>query len=145
MIAILGRQYGQRRWTRFESDQFKALFGEKRVTPSGAEDAMPSAFDRTAGIGGATFDPNGDVDAQAREIADLCALKLDQGRPARTAARRLRPLKSLASNPVGGLRAANHLCRVDRRTPTRPPGAGDGIVDTLRVLVPYEPSRCRRS
>ena len=85
VIAILGRQYGQRRWTRFESDQFKALFGEKRVVPVWAEDAMPSAFDRTAGIGGATFDPNGDVDAQAREIADLCARKLDERGPDRTA------------------------------------------------------------
>jgi hypothetical protein len=86
VIAILGRQYGQRRWTRFESDQFKALFGEKRVVPVWAEDAMPSAFDTTAGIGGATFDPNGDVDAQAREIADLCARKLDEGGLARPAA-----------------------------------------------------------
>lgn len=78
VIAILGRQYGQRRWTRFESEQFKGHFGENRVIPIWAKDAMPSTFDPTANIGGATFETEGDVDAQARSIADLCGRKLDE-------------------------------------------------------------------
>jgi hypothetical protein len=77
VIAILGHQYGARRWTRFESDQFKGLFGDHRVIPIWAADAMPTAFDMTAGIGGARFDPDGDIDDQAREIADTCGRKLD--------------------------------------------------------------------
>lgn len=77
IIAILGRQYGQRRWTRFESEQFKELFGEHRVIPIWATDAVPSAFDMTSGIGGARFDPDGSLDVQARSIADLCGHKLD--------------------------------------------------------------------
>jgi hypothetical protein len=77
VIAILGPQYGKRRWTIFESDQFKERFGENRVIPIWDRNATPSAFDLTANIGGATFDPNGDLDAQARDIADLCGRKLD--------------------------------------------------------------------
>jgi hypothetical protein len=77
VIAILGRQYGQRRWTRFESAQFEKLFGDHRVIPIWAVDAMPTAFDMTAGIGGTTFDPYGDIDDQSRSIAELCGRKLD--------------------------------------------------------------------
>lgn len=77
VIAILGRQYGQRRWTRFESEQFMKLFGDHRVIPIWAADAIPSAFDMTAGIGGARFDPDGNLDNQARSIADVCGRKLD--------------------------------------------------------------------
>ena len=77
VIAILGRQYGQRRWTRFESDAFKDRFGDHRVIPIWASDALPTAFDTTAGIGGEVFDPDGDLDSQALRIANICARKLD--------------------------------------------------------------------
>jgi hypothetical protein len=77
VIAILGRQYGQRRWTRFESDAFKDRFGDYRVIPIWASDAMPTAFDRTAGIGGEIFDPNDDLDSQALRIANICSRKLE--------------------------------------------------------------------
>jgi hypothetical protein len=77
VIAILGPEYGRRRWTRFESDKFKELFGENRVIPIWRSDAAPTAFDTTAGIGGAVFDAAGDLDAQAAEIATLCGRKLD--------------------------------------------------------------------
>jgi hypothetical protein len=38
---------------------------------------MPTTFDMTAGVGGERFDPNGDLDEQARRIAEVCARKLD--------------------------------------------------------------------
>jgi hypothetical protein len=78
IIAVLGREYGKRRWTIFESEQFKELFGENRVIPVWSKDAMPTAFDKTGDIGGATFDPAGDLDRQASEIAELCAKKLEE-------------------------------------------------------------------
>jgi hypothetical protein len=78
VIAVLGREYGKKRWTIFESQQFEELFGEKRVIPVWSAAALPTAYDKTAGIGGATFDPAGDLDSQAAEIAELCARKLDE-------------------------------------------------------------------
>jgi hypothetical protein len=77
VVAVLGRQYGQRRWTRFESDQFKGLFGENRVIPVWTLEAMPTAFDMSAGIGGEMFDPDGNLDAQATRIASVIGRKLD--------------------------------------------------------------------
>lgn len=79
VIAVLGPTYGKRRWTRFESEQFKELFGENRVIPVWSKAAPPTAFDTTGEIGGAFFDPAGDLDGQAAEIAELCARKLDAG------------------------------------------------------------------
>lgn len=86
IIAILGPEYGERRWTRFESEQFKDLFGESRVIPVWSKAAKPTAFDTTRDIGGATFDPDGDLDKQAGQIAGLCARKLDDAavQPAQT-------------------------------------------------------------
>lgn len=81
VIAVLGPEYGKKRWTRFESDQFEKLFGESRVIPVWSKRAMPTAFDTTGDIGGATFDPDGDIDRQAAEIAELCARKLDATAP----------------------------------------------------------------
>jgi hypothetical protein len=77
VVAVLGPGYGNRRWTRFESEQFKSLFGERRVIPIWSKVAAPTAFDTTGEIGGAVFDPAGDVDREAAYIADLCARKLD--------------------------------------------------------------------
>ena len=76
IIAILGPEYGKRRWTRFESEQFKEKLGET-VIPIWSAAAKPTAFDETANIGGATFEPTGDLDVQAAEIAELCGRKLD--------------------------------------------------------------------
>jgi hypothetical protein len=77
VIAVLGPEYGKKRWTRFESQQFEELFGENRVIPVWSKDAMPTAFDSTGDIGGMSFDPTGDLDRQASEVAELSARKLD--------------------------------------------------------------------
>jgi hypothetical protein len=77
VIAILGPQYGERRWTRFESDQFKDGFSEGRVIPIWSNAAPSSAFDRTREIGGLKYDPAEDIDEQARALAKVCAKKHD--------------------------------------------------------------------
>ena len=46
------------------------------MIPVVAKRAMPTAFDATGDIGGVAFDPEGDLDHQAAEIAELCARKL---------------------------------------------------------------------
>jgi hypothetical protein len=78
VVAILGPQYGERRWSRFESEQFEERFGTGRVIPIWSTDAPPTAFDRTRDIGGLQFDPSADIDDQAREIAQVCAGKHDE-------------------------------------------------------------------
>jgi hypothetical protein len=84
VIAVLGPEYGKKRWTRFESDQFEERFGENKVIPVWSTNAMPTAFDTTGDIGGVVFDPEGDLDRQAADIAELCARKLDDFAPAQT-------------------------------------------------------------
>jgi hypothetical protein len=85
VIAVLGPEYGKKRWTIFKSKQFEVRFGQNKVIPVWSTKAMPTAFDTTAGIGGVTFDPDGDLDRQAAEIAELCARKLDDLAPAAAA------------------------------------------------------------
>jgi hypothetical protein len=78
VIAVLGREFGRRRWTRFESDRFKARFGEGRVIPVWSTEAPPTAFDKTQDIGGIRYDPAGDLDQQAEEVAELCSRKISE-------------------------------------------------------------------
>lgn len=76
VIVVLGPTYGERRWTRFESEQFKARFGQGRVIPIWSTKAPPTAFDTTANIGGRSFDPDGNLAEQATTLASLCEKKL---------------------------------------------------------------------
>lgn len=78
VIAILGPQYGERRWTRFESDRFKEHFNLGRVIPIWSAAAPPTAFDKTRAIGGLSYDSNQDLDEQARRIAETCSRKHDE-------------------------------------------------------------------
>jgi hypothetical protein len=78
VLAVLGPQYGDRRWTRFESEQFRQRFDEGRVIPVWSTQAPPTAFDRTRDIGGLQYDPSGDLDDQARKIAKVCAGKHEE-------------------------------------------------------------------
>ncbi len=41
VIAVLGRTYGERRWTIFESEQFKERFDEGHVIPIWDKNAVP--------------------------------------------------------------------------------------------------------
>ncbi|MFL5839393.1 MAG: TIR domain-containing protein [Thermoleophilaceae bacterium] len=76
VIVILGPAYGDKRWPRFESDQFKERIGLGRVIPIVSTAAKLSAFDKITEVGYLTFDPAGDLRAQAREAAGLCEQKL---------------------------------------------------------------------
>lgn len=78
VVAIFGRDYGQRRWTRFESAAFEQRFGENRVIPVWSVNARPTAFDKTAEIGGLRYDPDGELGGQAKRIAEACSRKLDE-------------------------------------------------------------------
>jgi hypothetical protein len=77
VVAVLGPEYGERRWTRFESDNFKARFDSGQVIPVWARGARPSAFDETRDIGYLSYDPAGDPRAEAERVSKLLARKYD--------------------------------------------------------------------
>lgn len=79
VVAILGPQYGERRWTRFESQQFKERFDLGRVVPIwSSKVTAPSPFDRASNVGGLRYDPDAGLDDQARRLAEICARKYDE-------------------------------------------------------------------
>jgi hypothetical protein len=82
VIALLETDYPKRIWTKFESDQFRERFKDGSVIPVWFTTAPPGLFDEAVRVGGVTFDPNGDVDAQLRSIADLLVKRLQEDRTA---------------------------------------------------------------
>jgi hypothetical protein len=77
VAALLGPTYGQKRWTRFESEAFKARFDTGHVIPVWSTLVPETIWDKSRTRGGCTFDPAGDVEKQACEIAELIASKVD--------------------------------------------------------------------
>ena len=71
VIAVLGRRYGEKRWTIFESEQFKERFDEGHVIPIWDKDALPSRFDATRNIGYLTFDSAADPHEEAVRLAKV--------------------------------------------------------------------------
>src|SRR5206468_3156751 len=82
VVALLGPDYPKRIWTKFESEQFRDRFKDGSVVPVWFTTAPPGLFDETVRVGGVTFDPNGDVDAQLRTIAELLVKRLHEDRTA---------------------------------------------------------------
>lgn len=80
VVALLGPEYPKRIWTKFESDAFRRRFHEGAVIPIWFTTAPPGIFDESARVGGKTYDPNGDVDAQVADIADLLRRKIADAR-----------------------------------------------------------------
>jgi hypothetical protein len=78
VIAVLGRTYGEKRWTIFESEQFKERFDEGHVIPIWDKDARPSRFDETRNIGYLTFDANSDPREEAVRLAEMIKEKHTQ-------------------------------------------------------------------
>jgi hypothetical protein len=82
VVALLGPEYPKRIWTKFESDQFKERFKHGDVIPIWFTTAAPGMFDESTRVGGFTFDPTADREAQVAEIADLLRRKLADERGA---------------------------------------------------------------
>ncbi len=76
VVAVLGERYGQKRWTIMESDRFKHRIERGEVIPVWSTAVPVSAFDKTRDIGAMRFDPNGDLQAQARVVAGVVARKI---------------------------------------------------------------------
>lgn len=80
VVALLGPDYPKRIWTRFESEQFKERFKHGAVIPIWFTTAPPGVFDESSRVGGITFDPAGNRDAQVEQIADLLRRKIADAR-----------------------------------------------------------------
>jgi|ERR1700733_676104 len=78
VIVVLGPRYGEKRWPRFESEQFRERMGLGRVIPVLSSLVELSAFDGVADIGYLTFDPAADLRPQARIVAELCERKITE-------------------------------------------------------------------
>jgi hypothetical protein len=78
VIAVLGRMYGEKRWTIFESEQFKERFDDGHVIPIWDKDALPSRFDETRNIGYLTFDSSAGPHAEAARLVKVIKEKHTQ-------------------------------------------------------------------
>lgn len=78
VIAVLGRMYGEKRWTIFESEQFKERFDDGHVIPIWDKDALPSRFDQTRNIGYLTFDASADPHHEAARLVTIIKEKHTQ-------------------------------------------------------------------
>lgn len=77
VVAVLGETFGLKRWTLFESGAFRERINRGEVIPIWSTKTPPSAFDETRRIGGLSFDPDGDLDDQARSAATTIAEMLE--------------------------------------------------------------------
>ena len=78
VVAVLGEMYGIKRWTLFESDRFKSRIEAGEVVPIWSKSIPPSAFDEVRKIGSLSYDPDGDLDMQARHAADIIGAMIDE-------------------------------------------------------------------
>lgn len=80
VVPLLSSEYPERVWARIESDAFRERFGENAVIPIWFSDAPPGAFDESRKYGGVTFNVDGDLIAQADQIAAVLVRKLEEDR-----------------------------------------------------------------
>ena len=80
VITLLSKEYPQRIWCKFESDNFKTRFGENAVIPIWFKDNFPGFFDTTSGIGGMSFDGENHTPAQVENICETLINKIHDDR-----------------------------------------------------------------
>ncbi|MDO0975169.1 TIR domain-containing protein [Mycolicibacterium frederiksbergense] len=78
VVAILGEKYGMKKWTLFESEKYRHRIEKHEVIPIVSTKVPDNAFDPLAKKGGRRFDPEGDLEAQARDIAAAIANTLSE-------------------------------------------------------------------
>jgi hypothetical protein len=76
VLAILGETYGRKRWTLFESAQYKDRYALGQVLPIWSKRVAPMPTDPARDLGGLDFDPAGDLLAQAQTHSSVISRKL---------------------------------------------------------------------
>ncbi len=80
VVALLGPDFPQRIWTKFESDQFKARFKSGAVVPVWFTNTPPGMFDESTRVGGITFNRDENFARQIDAIVDLLVRKVGDKR-----------------------------------------------------------------
>jgi hypothetical protein len=80
VLPLLSKTYPTRIWTKFESDQFRKRFGEGAVIPIRYRDVEPGFFSEEQRYGGLPYNPDGDMESQLQEIAEVLAKRLQEDR-----------------------------------------------------------------
>jgi len=76
VVAVLGPKYGEKRWTLFEASKYKHRIDKDEVIPIFSTKVPRNAFDPLLEKGGRTYDPEGDLTAQAAGIAEAISRRL---------------------------------------------------------------------
>ncbi len=84
VVPLLSPAYPTRIWAKFESEQFKERFGKNAVIPIRFTTAKPGYFSDEQKYGGLPFDPNGDVEKQLQQIAEVLSKRLIEDRQEKT-------------------------------------------------------------
>ena len=80
IVALLGKDYPQRVWTKFESEHFKKRFAENAVIPIWFTDAHGGWFDETHRVGGMELDISKPIEPQVQRVAELLTKKMGEHR-----------------------------------------------------------------
>jgi hypothetical protein len=76
VVPIMGKDYPDRLWTRFESKQFADRFGENAVFPVWFSGVSHGTFERSREHGGFEVDRAQALDPQVERIAEQLAIRL---------------------------------------------------------------------
>lgn len=76
IVPVMGEEYPDRLWTRFESKQFEDRFGENAVIPVWFSHVEYGVFDNSRKYGGSTIDRGQPIDAQIERIASNLSQRL---------------------------------------------------------------------
>lgn len=76
VVAILGEMYGRKRWTLFESSQYRNRIDQGLVIPIWSTKVPPTPFDSARALGGLDFDPDEPALEQALNHAEVISRKL---------------------------------------------------------------------
>ena len=98
VVVFLSEHYPKKIWTKFESDHFKARFGDNSVIPVRFTNVGVSVFDITYTIGGLSYDPDGDLEPQAVKIAETLLRRLEDDRATETEAIKAADVPEAASD-----------------------------------------------
>lgn len=80
VVPLLSKDYPNRIWTKFESDQFKGRFGENAVIAVRFKTSADTYFHEAHEYGSISFDPNSDQEQQVNIIVDTICKRLAEDR-----------------------------------------------------------------